>query len=206
MKMTGLTPTKLRLILSLSMLAIAGVGVGLFYVAYDQLAQVATDVSKTAAAETASRNSLKILQNTQAELNKQRAVIARINDIAANSQNYNYQNQIIADMSAYANRAGITLTNIDFASGSGSGGSAPASSAPSASVKPAAPATGSSGGVRTATISVTFKNPVEYTKLLEFFNLIEQSIPKLQISKVNLSKGSGGGVSSEVLSIEIYVR
>lgn len=205
MKTKGLTPTKLRVILSLGMFVIAGAGVGLFTVAYGQLSQAASNVSKTATDEVASRNSLKILQNTQAELNKQREIIARIDSIAANSQSYSYQNQIIGDMSTYAARAGITITNIDFASGSVS--SAPAASTvPAAPTIPAAPAAGSTvGSTRTATIAVTLNNPVEYTKLLDFFNMIEQSTPKLQVSKVNLSK-VGGGVSSEVLNIEIYIR
>lgn len=205
MKTKGLTPTKLRVILSLGMFVIAGAGVGLFTVAYGQLSQAASNVSKTATDEVASRNSLRILQNTQAELNKQREIIARIDSIAANSQSYSYQNQIIGDMSTYAARAGITITNIDFASGSVS--SAPAASTvPAAPTIPAAPAAGSTvGSTRTATIAVTLNNPVEYTKLLDFFNMIEQSTPKLQVSKVNLSK-VGGGVSSEVLNIEIYIR
>jgi hypothetical protein len=203
MKKNELIPTKLRMILSISLFLIAGIGAGLFYVANNELTSVAIDVSRAVSKANASSNNIQSLRTVQNELAKQKDAIARANNIAADSQSYNYQNQIISDLNTYAGRAGIGITNIDF---SGAGG-ATSSTSPT-QVAPGVAMTAPSG-LRTATVSVTLKNPVNYTRLLSFFNMIEQSVPKLQISKVNLTKSTDGGadsISSDVLTIEVYIR
>jgi hypothetical protein len=210
MKADSITPTRLRLILSTTLLLIVGIGIALFYIANSQLVTVAATVRQTESDASASRNNIATLQAIQNELDKQKSAIALANNVAADSQSYNYQNQIISDLNTYAGRAAVTITNIDFPATSGAGSAAP-STAPaattlsgSAGAPLAAPA-----GLSTATVSVTIKNPVSYTHLLTFFNMIEQSVPKLQISKVNLTKSAAGGtdsISSDVLTIEVYVR
>lgn len=218
MKKQGLTPVKLRLILSIMLFVTIGVSGGLFYFANSQLTTVANDVSHTAADAKASQNNIQALQTIQKELIKQQNTIKQVDNITADSQSYNYQNQIINDLNTYANRSGITITNIDFAASSSaaSGGtSAPSAAAPAAgsnaTTAPAgAAASGTEGavsGLKLATISITLKTPIDYKSLLNFFNMIEQSLPKLQIAKVNLAKTTqGNGVTSEVLSIAVYIH
>jgi hypothetical protein len=212
MKTAALTPSRLRLFLSISLFLVTGAGIGLFYVANSQLQTIAEGVSKTTMDANASRNNIQTLQAIQDELKKQQDAIKRADNIAASSQSYNYQNQIISDLNVYASRADVTITNIDFAAPTAGGST---SATPSSGMTVPDPATATPdgapavvpGGLQTATISVTLKSPVEYTKLLNFFNMLEQSVPKLQISKVNLTKSDlGGGVSSDVLSIEVYIR
>lgn len=210
-KKGSLTPTKLRLLLSISMFLIVAAGIGLFYVVEQHLKMTADSVSKATASANASRNNIKTLQAIKDELAKQQDAIKRANDIAASSQSYNYQNQVISDLNTYATRAGVTITNIDFATAAAPGAANTSTATPAVPAAPgapaAAPASPAPSGLRTATVSVTLKSPLDYTSLLNFFNMLEQSVPKLQIAKVNLSKsGSGGSVTSDVLSIEVYIR
>lgn len=224
MKKQGLTPVKLRLILSIMLFVTTGVSGSIFYFANSQLTTVANDVSHTAADAKASQNNIQALQTIQKELIKQQDTIKQVDNITADSQSYNYQNQIINDLNTYANRSGITITNIDFAAsaaaggGTSSGTAAPSAAAPAAGGSNAtttapvggAAASGTGGavsGLKLATISITLKTPVDYKSLLNFFNMIEQSLPKLQIAKVNLTKATqGNGVTSEVLSIAVYIH
>lgn len=206
-KFQSLTPTKLRVLLAAGLFLITAAAVGITYGAEQQLLIIADSVSKTSAEATASRNNIQALQDLKNTLAKLQEVLMRADSIAASSQNYNYQNQIISDLNTYATRSGVTITNIDFAGSTAAGSSSTPSTGGTSSSGTATPTAAAPGGLRTATISVTLKNPVDYKTLLEFFNMLEQSVPKLQISKVNLSKAStGSGVTTDVLSIEVYIR
>lgn len=195
-----LTAAKLRLILAVMMFVTVGICGTIFYFANSLLSDVATDVSKTVAEANASQNNLQTLQQTEKILESEQDAVKRAAKVTANSQNYQYQNQIINDMNEYASRAGITLTNIDFSSAK------PSSAAP-ATGGAAAPMTGAGTptGVKTVTISVTIDNPVNYVKLLRFMRSIEQNLTKMQIADISLTQ-SEAGVSSDVLTIMMYVR
>lgn len=190
-----LTATKLRLILSIMLFVITAIGVGIVYFANTMLSKVATEVSHTVIDANASQNNLQVLQKTERELVSKQEIVKRAGDVVANSQSYQYQNQIINDLNHYASRSGIAVTNIDFSATDKSAGAStttPGTQAPLA-------------GVKTATISVTIKNPVDYTTLLRFMQSIEQNLTKMQISNISLSQDQSG-VSSDVLSITVYVK
>lgn len=192
MKRGTMTATKLRTILSSALFVTTAIGIGIFYFANSMLSQVATDVGRTVADANASQNTLQTLQQTEKELTNNQAIVQRASEVVANSQSYEYQNQIINDLNQYASRSGLTLTNIDFSSEATGTATTPGTVA--------APA-----GVKTATISVTLKNPVDYTNLLRFMKAIEQNLTKMQISNISLTQDQEG-VSSDVLSIKVYVK
>jgi len=192
-----ITAARLRLILSITLFVIIAIGVGIFSLAKNQLKNVAIDVSHSVVDANASRDKLQSLQKIQQELATQQDVVLRASKVTANSQSYQYQNQIINDLNRYAKRAHITLTNIDFATDT------PAQSA--TPVKPGATATPAPVGVKPASISVTIKSPASYQNLLQFMRSLEQNLTKMQLLSISLSKGDGG-VSSDVLNIQIYVK
>lgn len=158
------------------------------------LGSLATDVSHTTVDATASENNLQNLQQVQQTLANEKDVIQRASNIVADSQSYQYQDQILTDLKAFAGQAGIVITNLDFSAASTSKTATPtASTAPS--------------GVKSTSVSVTLKNPVNYVNFLKFIKSIEQNLTKMQISKIALSKSaSGSDVSSETLIIEVYIR
>lgn len=208
-KTKQLNATALRAILTSTLVLIVAAGAAIFIYANKQLGAVAVEVSHATVDAASSDNNLSNLQMVERELVKQRDAIARTSSIVADSQSYQYQDQIIDDLNEYARRAKISITNLDF------GASPDGTAAPSATPAPAPaggtagtpPATPTAVGVKSTTVSVTLANPVNYNDLLTFVRLIEQNLTKMQISKLSLSADqSTGGVTSDSLTIEVYIK
>jgi len=197
-----LSATTLRLILAIALFGIAVIaGVAIDFIIKNGLRPFAVDVSHVVIDASASQNNIQNLQKIQKELADQKDAIDRASSIVAESRSYEYQDQIITDLNDYATKAGISITNIDFSA-------VAATTQPTASptTTPKAPTTSAPTGVKTLPISVTIKNPVVYDNLLHFIKSVEQNLTKMQISKISLAKGTGGDISSEVLTVEVYVR
>ena len=197
-KRRPLTATMLRAILTATMFAILLLGAFGFGFANSKLHDVAIDVSHTTADASASRNNLQNLQKVEKDLKDKAEVVQRANSIIADSQSYQYQNQIITDINDYAAKAGITITNITFSTTTQPTGT---------TTQPTTPVTPTPSGVRSMPVNVTLKNPIDYTSLLRFIKSIEQNLTKMQIAKINLSKDAGKNtVTSDTLTIQVYVR
>jgi len=203
MKHRTLTATSLRLALSVSLFAIALLAGGLFYFADGQLHGVAVNVSHALVDASTSQNNVQALQQIERQLADDKDVIARAKSIVADSQSYQYQDQIVGDLNKYAGKSGITITNIDFSNGS-STSSAPATN----KTQTTSPQAAAPSGVKTTSVSVTLENPVGYQNFLKFLRYIEDNLTKMQVQKISLSKGTGSGddVASDVLTIQVYVR
>jgi hypothetical protein len=205
MKPPTFTATSLRLTLSISLFAIMIITGVLFYFIDGQLRTFATDVSHTALDASASQNTVQTLQKIQRELTNDKDIIAQANSIVADSQSYQYQDQIVSDLNRYASTSGIKITNLDF-SASTSTGSPSSGKAPTTAPGTTAPTAPS--GVKTTSVAVTMENPIGYGNFLQFLRSIEDNLTKMQVQKISLSKGTGGNddVSSDVLTIQVYVR
>ncbi len=202
-----LTATNLRIILAVSLVVITAIGAGGFALAYNWLDGFAADASTVASQAAASESELQELSQTEKMLKTQHHAVERASKIAAESKSYQYQDQIINDLNDFARKAGITISDITFADDNAKGGS---SSSSSSSNK-----TGTSlpaiAGLKATTASVTVKNPVEYRKLLTFMYLVEQSLTKMRIANVDLSRSTAQGqapdsITSNTLTIEVYLR
>lgn len=203
-KQTSLSATRLRLILSISLFAIALIGGVAFAFINGQLKSYAVDISHKVIDANSSRDNVQTLQRIQQELANDKDIIARTNSIVADSQSYVYQDQIVSDLNKYANAAGITITNMDFSASTGGTGSTNTSAPTPTTNKTATPAP---SGVKSVSVSVTLKNPVGYENFLRFIRSIEDNLTKMQIQKVSLSKGtSGNDISSDVLTIQVYTK
>ncbi|QQG51041.1 MAG: hypothetical protein HZB75_00835 [Candidatus Saccharibacteria bacterium] len=201
MKRKTLTASMLRLYLSLSLFAITLLAGGALYFINEQLRAYAGEVSKVTAEANSSQNNVQALQKVQEELEKNKEVKERARNIVADNQSYQYQNQIITDLNGYAKKAGVTITNIDFSAGSTATPTTPSTPKSGTTTTPAAPS-----GVKSTSASITLKNPVSYTRLLRFIKSIEDNLTKMQISRVGLARGTDNQITSEALSIEVYIR
>lgn len=200
MKKPQLSAVTFRLILSGSLVLITIIGVILFSLANTQMRQVATDVSHVVVDANASQDNLTTLEKIKKALASEQDIIARTNQIVAESKSYEYQDQIITDLNGYAQKAGISITNLDFSGTTG------ATKAPASSAAPATPAPTTSG-LHSTSVTVTIQNPVDYNNLLRFIKSIEQNLTKMQISKVSLSRAeSGSNVTSDAFAIEVYIK
>lgn len=198
-----LTATNLRIILAVSLVVITAIGAGGFALAYNWLDGFAADASTVASQAAASESELQELSQTEKMLKTQHHAVERASKIAAESKSYQYQDQIINDLNDFARKAGITISDITFADDNAKGGSS--SSNKTGTSLPAI------AGLKATTASVTVKNPVEYRKLLTFMYLVEQSLTKMRIANVDLSRSTAQGqapdsITSNTLTIEVYLR
>lgn len=205
--MKELTPVKLRLILSIALVLLAAVGTGLFMFGYGKLGEFAQQAQQTATDAAASNSSLQDLIATKKTLESNSDAIDRAEKLVAESKLYSYQDQIITDINQFAGEAGLSIANITFTEA--------ATATPGAAVAPAptegAPTTAAApAGVKSMTATVALKNPTDYNRILSFLNLIEQSLFRMQVSQVSLSKATtdagSNQVTSDTLTIEVYIR
>lgn len=203
-KARNLTPTKLRLLLLAALVLILFLTVGVFYLGYRQLETMAVEVGEKVAEANDSQNTIQELQKLKQDLEANQDVITKASLIAADGQNYSYQDQIVNDLTTYAARASMTISNITFSTTGAAGGAAPATNpapAPAPASTESAPA-----GLKKTNISVTLDNPVDYKNLLNFLHYIEQNLTRLKVANVTLTKAEGGAVNTDVLNLEVYLR
>lgn len=187
-----LTATRLRLMLSISLGVITLIAGGIFAYADSQLSQLAIETNHKAVDANASRDNLSTLEKIQDILANEKSVVDRASSIVADSKSYQYQDQIITDLNAFAGKHGVTITNVDFAQSAGTTTTPPSTIA----------------GLKSTSVVITLKNPVNYNNLLRFIAAIEQNLTKMQVSKVGLSRGgaTGSDITSDALTIEVYIR
>lgn len=203
-QMNGLSPTKLRIVLFASMIIfVIAAAIG-FWFFKGWLTHFAEDVHSKSVAATVSSNDIANLQNLEAQLERDSVAVNRTKNIVADSKSYQYQNQIITDISAYAKSANITVSNYTFNSGSGAGGSTTGGASSSSATAPAAAAP---AGVKTTSVSITIKNPVDYKAVMRFIHAIELNLTKMQLTGISLTKGdSSSSATINPLTLEVYIQ
>lgn len=173
------------------------------------LEKYADEISTVSSEAESTQSRVQQLQKTEIELKKHSVAIDRAARIVAESKSYQYQNQIINDITNYAERADVSITSFTFGD---------ASNAPTAPVAPptAAPPVANPQGPATAgaapkstTVTINLGDSVPYENLLNFLTMIEKNLTKMQIANVSLSKSSDGDaneVALQSLNLEVYVK
>lgn len=194
-----LTPTSLRIALCLSialLIVIAGIGFWLFR---SQLTTFAEQVNKDAMAANVSASDVSSLQSLKTQLEEDSVAVTRTKNIVADSQAYQYQNQIINDLSVYAKASGVVVSGYNFTSDTAANSGTP----------PTLPQTpGAAVGLKSTSVSVSLKNPVDYKAVMRFIHLIEMNLTKMQLSGISLSQSPENKnlVTANPLTIEVYTR
>lgn len=215
---SSITPTKLRLIFIIILILLLATGVGIFMFGYSQIKTFVTQSQDIAAKAEASNSSVENLIATKKFLATYKDTVKRADQLVAESKRYAYQDQIIKDINAFAAKANIGINNITFADAKttpvASASTAPAPTAPGTSGSGSAampPTTGSAPtGIKSMTAAVTLKNPVDYNNILTFTHLVEQSLFRMQVSQVGLSRSDDAKdpnkVTTDSITIEVYIR
>jgi len=214
MKKQEMTAVKLRLILITALLLVTGIGTALFYYGYSLLSEKARETSTMATKANASNSKVQELNKTKSLLDANEKAVERASKIVSNSESYVYQDQIIEDLNRIASKSGIQILDISFTDAAVVGGTAaaaPASPAPAATTGSATTAPALSGGVKAVSASVRISEKVQYDKMLDFLYAVEQNLTKMSIQKVSLRKADGlidgkPAVSTEQLTIQVYMR
>lgn len=207
---TGLTATKMRVVLLVSLaLAISGMAAG-FYFAYLSLQKASDEVASIQAAANSEDTAVQNMMQTKQDLAKYADTVERAKNIVAESQSYRYQDQVVRDISEYANRAGVPLASIAFQAESGDSSATttpPASKGSTAEDIDAPAATSGGASMKNTTVSVTLAQNISYAKFLHFIHLIEESLTRMQITQISIARGdSPDTITAQTLNIEVYIK
>ncbi len=188
-------------------LILAGIGGG-FYLAYISLKETAEETARIQSEANSSDAKTQQLLNTKAQLEKNAEVVKKAEQIVAESRSYQYQNQIINDLTMYANQAGLAVRSFSFQSESQTpvGTTSPSPETGTGGAGTSTPPSATSS-VKSVVVAVELSGDLSYLPLLRFLNLIEQNLTRMQVTSLSLSGDSQGeGASSQTLNIEVYVR
>ena len=172
----------------LIVLLVAGIGTG-SYITHKKLASFVTDVDHTKIDTELSEQGIENAKKLRRTLDDNRESVARAAAIVADTKYYEYQDQIVQDISSYAAASGLTVLGFDFTT--------------STSAKATAIT-----GVKAVVATISLSSPVNYDNYLQFLKLIERNLPKMQITQLDISNDlkNPGGVNSPVITLEVYVR
>ncbi len=210
MQRKPLSAYKLMVLLWIALLAVFALAVGGFIFTRSNITKYATEVSAVASEAQSSKDRVKQLKQTEEELAKYTETIDRAANIVAESKSYQYQDQIIRDLTNYATRAGIRINSFTFSDAASSAGGT-ATPAPAAGGQASAPAAAPapSSGLKSTSVVINLSGDVPYKNLLTFLSLVEQNLTKMQIANISLTKSQdsdSGNVSLQTLNLEVYVR
>ena len=205
-KREKMTPAvTMRLVFALSLvLILVGMG-GVVYFGYTMLQGTAEEVSKIQTEAKAVDAKVQNLARLEKEMEKYKDSVAKAQQLVAETQQYQYQNQIINDLTAYANKSGVGIAGFTFTSGSAGAKSNSGSSGTSGTNNSSG--SNSAVGPKSMKVSVRLNEKTDYMALLRFMHLIEQNLTRMQIASVSMSKTEGTGqVNTQTLEVEVYVR
>ena len=205
-KREKMTPAvTMRIVFALSLvLILVGMG-GVVYFGYTMLQGTAEEVSKIQTEAKAVDAKVQNLARLEKEMEKYKDSVAKAQQLVAETQQYQYQNQIINDLTAYANKSGVGIAGFTFTSGSAGAKSNSGSSGTSGTNNSSG--SNSAVGPKSMKVSVRLNEKIDYMALLRFMHLIEQNLTRMQIASVSMSKTEGTGqVNTQTLEVEVYVR
>lgn len=205
-KREKMTPAvTMRIVFALSLvLILVGMGV-VVYFGYTMLQGTAEEVSKVQTEAKAVDAKVQNLARLEKEMEKYKDSVAKAQQLVAETRQYQYQNQIINDLTTYASQSGVGIAGFTFASGSAGSKSSSGSSSTSGAGSSTGASTGA--GPKSMKVSVRLNEKTEYMALLRFMHLIEQNLTRMQIASVSMSKAEGTGqVNTQTLDVEVYVR
>ena len=205
-KREKMTPAvTMRIVFALSLvLILVGMG-GVVYFGYTMLQGTAEEVSKIQTEAKAVDAKVQNLARLEKEMEKYKESVAKAQQLVAETQQYQYQNQIINDLTAYANKSGVGIAGFTFTSGSAGAKSNSGSSGTSGTNNSSGST--SAAGPKSMKVSVRLNEKTDYMALLRFMHLIEQNLTRMQIASVSMSKTEGTGqVNTQTLEVEVYVR
>lgn len=196
---SSFSAAKLRIVLIATIVLLVAVSAVGFWLFRTQMVNYAVEVNKATAEANASANDVRTLQTLKTKLEEDTVAITRTKNIVASSQFYQYQDQAISDLTRYAKAAGVTVSAYGF------DGDKAAAATPDPAAAPVAPGP---AGVKTTSVTVTLKSPLNYQALLRFIHAIERNLTKMQLTgiSITLSPENPNMVSVNPLTVEIYTR
>lgn len=198
-KRSSFDAQKLRIVLSVSILLLVGLAAGVFIFFRSQLVSYAQQVQLDNANAQVSASDVNRLKTLKEELESNVVAVTRAKNIVAESKYYQYQNQIIADITSYGKKAGLQIAGFTF-NNEVAGAAAGAAAGATQTIAPA--------GLKSTSVSVSIRNPVNYQAVAKFVNYIEVNLTKMQVLGIAITKAetNNGNVNANPITIEVYTR
>lgn len=190
MKNNKLDAVRLRLMLIGLVVLLLGGGVGGVWYLQGLLSNQMTETNKIKSAATSSSDNLAKAQALKIYLQTNHSDVEKTEKIVADTTYYQYQNQIVTDITSYAKTAGVTILGFDF---------------PAVVTNGKTPST---TGLNSIAANITLQNPVPYRNYLIFLKLIEQNLTKMQITDVSITpdKVNPNLISNTTVGIEVFTK
>lgn len=188
---------KLRALLLISIVLVLGGTITVIYFASAYLqSETTTTIHAKIDAELSGQDVDK-LKNLEKVLNTNASSIQKADQIVSESKQYEYQDQIVNDINAYAAKTGVKVMGYDF-------GTVATTTTPATTV----PATPTVSGIKTLNVTLTLQSPMPFDNYLSFVKAIENNLTKMQVSGINITpddKDSSKIANPSVILI-VYVR
>jgi len=172
----------------LIVLLLAGAGYGV-YTMHQKLSSYANEVNHLSIDSELNQQGIENAKKLRRVLDENQENVARAAAIVADTQYYQYQDQIVQDVTSYASASGLTVLGFDFSTANKSNNSRVS-------------------GVKTVVATITLQNPVPYSNYLKLLKLIERNLTKMQVTQLDISNDlkAPGTISSPVITLEVYVQ
>jgi hypothetical protein len=182
-----MTATKLRYVLAgLIVVLLGGFGAGTWWV-QGILAEKVRETEHAKIDAELSATEVQQLKQLDKQLEEQEDVVQRAKQIAASSAQYQYQDQVIQDVSNYAARYGIQVSTFDFSSKTTSSSTA--------------------GGAKKTPFTVTLKGPLSFVTYMRFLRDIEGNLTKIQVTSMTLAPDKDpNNITNPSLSCEVFLK
>jgi len=169
----------------------AGMITSLFY-AQTILQEKATETSRIKAEAEFAQGEVATLDKLRADLAESETAIAKAEAIVADSKSYRYQDQVIDDITSYADRYKISIEGFDFSADT---------TIPTGQEKSLASA-------KKTIVTVSIAGETNYDDFLRLVRSLEQNVTKLQLTGLTISPtaGNGNNIAQTSLEIEVYIQ
>lgn len=199
-----MTAQKLRIVLFIVMIAIVALAAGGFMYAKSGLDSYATTISQLNADAESGDSNIQTLRKLKTTLDEERTTIERARSVVASSSDY--ADKVISNISSIASQSGVTITSIEFTDNASAAGTASGAAQTAQGTTTAPAATGAPAGLTKKSVLVSIKTPLDYDTLMRFIGAIESNTLKMQLTGLTLTADSNGQVTTQALTIEVYVR
>jgi hypothetical protein len=131
---------------------------------------------------------LQQLKQLKKQLGEEQDTVDRAKQIAATSAQYQYQDQVIRDVSDYAARYGIQVNTFDFSN----------------STK--APTTAANGAKKTS-FTLSLKGPMAFVTFMRFLRDLEANLTKIQVTSLTLAPDKDpNNITNPTISCDVYLK
>lgn len=201
---TSLTATKMRVVLSSTLVLVLISMLSGVYFAYTLLSNVANEVSQAQTVAQSADQEIDRLELLKKQLQKYTSIVEKSNYIVANKQTY--QDQVVADLTSYARQAKIEIISFTFQETSSSDDTPQQQPEPGEATEGPSDAS-PSGAAKSIHTTVQLGENTDYQNVLHFIYLIENNLTRMQIANLPLTRSAeNGGIGPVSLEIEVYVK